>query len=216
MARIATVSSPRRKARLVLGAALAAALLSACGGRFVPPSAVVDGRKISESSLERALDLLFTDPQFAQQASGPEGEATKKDLTRQELGFLIRRELAAEYADAHGIVVSAQDIDKALQDTVSGLGGQDVFDQVVKARGLSTADVRDILSQQVLLQKVQDAVVAERLGSSAAGADEQTRNDEFNRWLTDRLLHADIVVNPRFGRFDPGSGEVSAVTSTAG
>jgi len=44
----------------------------------------------------------------------------------------------------------------------------------------------------------------------------QERNDEFNRWLIDRLAAADIVVNPRFGHFDPGSGSIAPVTSTAG
>ena len=201
-----------RSAALTVAAVLA---LSACGDRFVAPAAVVDGRKISESSLEQALDILLTDPQFAQQAAGPEGEAGKKDLTRQELGFLIRREIAQEYADAHGIFATPQDVDRAIQDAIAGLGGQSAFDQLLATRGLTLDMVRTILEQQVLLKKVQDAVVAERLGTSAAGADPQFQNDEFNRWLTDRLATADIVVNPRFGRFDPGSGNVQPVTSTA-
>jgi hypothetical protein len=189
--------------------------LSACGNRFVPPAAVVDGRRISESTLEHALAILLTDPQFEQQTTGSTGEEGKKDLTRQELGFLIRREIAQEYADARGISVTSQEVDQALQATISGLGGQPAFDQLLSSRGLSLVDVRGILAQQVLLQKVGDAVVAERLGAGAAGATAQERNDEFNRWLVDRLAAADIVVNPRFGHFDPGSGSVAPVTSTA-
>jgi hypothetical protein len=190
-------------------------VLSACGNRFVPPAAVVDGRRISESTLEHALAILLTDPQFEQQTIGSAGEAGKKDLTRQELGFLIRREIAQEYADAHGIAVASQDVDQALQATISGLGGQSAFDQLLSSRGLSLVDVRDILAQQVLLQKVGDAVVTERLGAGASSATTQERNDEFNRWLVDRLAAADIVVNPRFGHFDPASGSVAPVTSTA-
>jgi hypothetical protein len=207
------VRPPRLRAVAIALSAVFA--LSACGNRFVPAAAVVDGRRISESTLEHALAILLTDPQFAQQATGSTGEEGKKDLTRQELGFLIRREIAQEYADAHGIVVTSQDVDQTLQSVISSLGGQSAFDQLLSSRGLTLEDVRDILAQQVLLQKVGDAVVAERLGASAAGATAQQRDTEFNQWLIDRLAAADIVVNPRFGRFDPDGGSISPATSTA-
>ena len=209
------MASPRLRLRSAALAVTAVLALSACGDRFVPPAAVVDGRPISESNLERALAVLLTDPQFADQASGPEGEAGKKDLTRQELGFLIRREIAQEYADLHGISVTAQDVDNAMKDAIAGLGGQSAFDQLLASRGLSLGDVRTILGQQVLINRVRDAVAAERLGSSAAGADAQLRDEEFTMWLTDRLANADIDVNPRFGRFDPATGQVEPITSTA-
>jgi hypothetical protein len=43
----------------------------------------------------------------------------------------------------------------------------------------------------------------------------EDRDLAFQHWLSDRVAHADISVNPRFGRFDPTTGDVVPITSTA-
>jgi co-chaperonin GroES (HSP10) len=193
-------------------AVLATITLSACGTRFLPPAATVDGRQISQEELKATLDVALSDPQVAQQVGGPRGNEAKADLTRRALGSLIQREIAAEYADAHGIVVTEADIDQQLAATVTQVGGQQQFDDLIKARGLSMAAVRVLLRDQVLFTKVQDAVVA---ALPSPPSDPQGRGQAFQRWLTDRVARADVIVNPRFGRFDHQTGEVVALTSTA-
>ena len=204
---------PPRLRPLLLLPVFAAVLLSACGTRFVSPAATVDGRPISQDDLKAELDLVLTDPQLAQQAAGPGGTQAKADFTRQALGNLIRREVAQEYADARRIVVTAQDVDDELQATIAQLGGQAQFDNVVKARGFTPAEVHAILEVQVLLRKVRDDVVA-RL-SPPPPDNPQDRDLAFQKWLSERVAQATISVNPRFGKFDRRAGEVVALTSTA-
>jgi hypothetical protein len=193
-------------------AILATVTLSACGTRFLAPAATVDGREISQDELKATLDVALSDPQVVQQVSGPRGDEAKADLTRRALGSLIQREIAAEYADAHGIVVTDADIDQQLAATITQVGGQQQFDELIKSRGLTMAAVRVLLGNQVLFTKVQDAVLA---ALPSPPSDPQSRGQAFQGWLTDRVARADVSVNPRFGRFDHQTGEVVAITSTA-
>ncbi len=52
---------------------------------------------------------------------------------------------------------------------------------------------------------------AEAKGSLA----QQQGGQDFERWLSDAASAASIEVNPKYGRFNPETGEVDAITSTA-
>jgi SurA N-terminal domain len=202
----------RRSLRMVVPVAVAIGL-SACGTRFQSPAATVDGHEISQGELKTEIDLALTDPRLAQQIAGPQGTQAKAELTRQALAGLIRREVASEYAQAHRLVVTAADIDKALQAIISQVGGRAQFDALIRDRGLSLTQVRGLLANQVLLGKIQADVVAAL--PAPAPSDAQARDQAFQAWLTDRVAHAQVSVNPRFGRFNRSTGEVLPITSTA-
>jgi hypothetical protein len=187
--------------------------LSACGTRFQSPAATVDGHAISQDELKAEIDLALTDPRLAQQIAGPQGAQARAELTRQALAGLIRRQVASEYAQAHRLVVSAADIDKALQAIIAQVGGRAQFDALIRDRGLSLTQVRGLLANQVLLGKIQADVVA-ALPTPPPG-DAQARDQAFQTWLTDRVTHAEVSVNPRFGRFNRSTGEILPITSTA-
>jgi len=193
----------------------AALLLASCRGRFVSPAAVVDGGKISQADVQAELDLLATEPQFAAALHGPQADQGRRDLAREALAALISERIATEYADAHGITIGPQDVSAALRRAIAQLGGQAAFQRLLKARGLTLDQARELVRQQVLFGKVEDAVAAQRLGSAAGSATRQQKDAAFNKWMAGRLAHADIQVNPRFGRFDPGTGQIHQVHSTA-
>ena len=187
--------------------------LSACGTRFLSPAATVDGHSISQDELKAEIDLALTDPRLAQQIAGPRGAQAKAELTRQALAVLIRREVAAEYAQLHRLVVTAADIDKELQATIAQVGGQAQFDALIRDRGLSLTQVRGLLATQVLLREIQADVVAAL--PTPPPNDPQAREQAFQSWLTNRVVHAEVSVNPRFGRFNRSTGEILPITSTA-
>jgi hypothetical protein len=187
--------------------------LTGCGTRFQSPAATVDGHSISQDELKAEIDLALTDPRLAQQIAGPQGDQARAELTRQALAGLIRRQVATEYAQAHRLVVTAVDIDKELQATIAQVGGQAQFDALIRDRGFSLAQVRGLLATQVLLRKIQDEVVATL--PTVPPNDQQARDQAFQTWLTNRVVHAEVSVNPRFGRFNRRTGEVLPITSTA-
>jgi parvulin-like peptidyl-prolyl isomerase len=43
----------------------------------------------------------------------------------------------------------------------------------------------------------------------------QAGTEAFTEWLADRLATAEIEVNPRYGRFDPATGDIAPITSTS-
>jgi hypothetical protein len=196
-----------------MAAFAAAILLSACGDRFVAPAAVVSGTRITTETLKSEYDILLRDPQLAQQMNGPQGERNRKDFTRRLLSYLIQVQLLEQYASANGISVSPAEIDQALEDAIASVGGQEAFDQELKASGLTVAGVRRNLQRSLLFSKVRDSIAAQEGLSSTASTDE--RNRAFQTWFTGRLRSSDIEVNPRFGRLDPRTGQVVPITSTA-
>jgi hypothetical protein len=195
-------------------AALAALLLlTACGGRFGSPAAVVGGQPISLAALKSELNDIALEPQVARQFQGPDGERNRKEITRRVLTLLIEVRLLEEYAGAHRISVTRADVDRTLNDTIAGVGGRAAFDQELKARRLTLERVRRNLERQVLFQKVRDSL-ALRAGLPANAPDEQ-KVQAFQRWILERFRSGEVEVNPRFGRLDPRTGQIIAITSTA-
>lgn len=317
----------RAGATRALALLMSGLVLSACGGIFRSPAAVVNGKEIKQEALEREVRIVLADPRVAQGLGGPQGETRRKDITRQVLAFLIRSEVVSEFARAHGISVSPADVDRALAEAVQQSGGQAAFDRELRRRGIETGEVRGLVMRSLLLSRVMAAVAEERLGDSPAlrreyesrkpefttvqvaqillpskrralkvrrgvtaanfaatarrvstdrataraGGDlgpqelaqlptpvaraverlrpgqiagpvqtgagwgilllkrrvvtpfqraksrllEAHQDEVFDPWLAERLTRARIEVNPRFGRFDPRTGEVRPITSTA-
>jgi hypothetical protein len=199
--------------RLTAAALAGAVVLSACGSRYISPAAVVDGRRITQDSLKQELHFALSDNQTAQQVQA-QGEAGRKDLTRRVLAFLIDLELVQGYASAHHIGVTRQDIEQQLQQAISQAGGQAQFDQALRIRSLTLADVRTNIQRQILFTRVEDAIAQAALGTTTA--DQQQKDDAFTGWLQARLKAAHIEVNPRFGRLDVAQGQVLPITSTEG
>jgi hypothetical protein len=205
------MTPPRIPIRLTTAAVVCVVVLPACGARFTSPAAVVDGRRITQDSVKEEVHFALSDDQTAAQVHA-QGEAGTKDLTRQVLTFLIELELVREYASAHHIGVTGQEIDTQFQQAVSQAGGQAQFDQALRIRGLTVADVRTNLERQILFGRVEDAVAQAVLGTTTA--DQQQKNDAFTGWLLARLKAAHIDVNPRFGRLDLNQAQVLPITST--
>jgi NADPH-dependent 2,4-dienoyl-CoA reductase/sulfur reductase-like enzyme len=159
-------------------------------------------------ALQRELDVRIKQPQFA----GSSDSATK-DLTRQLLTLLIQEQIVSDYARAHGITVDAVEVDESLGETVTQAGGQAAFQKILRDRHITVADVRRDVAENLLIQKVEDGVLASRGLPSKATADQ--RNQAFLGWLRAELDAAEIRVNPRFGTFDLKNVRIVPITSTA-
>lgn len=182
---------------------------TACGDAFTPPAAVVDGREIPQATLERQLRLVLADPQFA--AQGEQTAQERRDLTRELLGFLIQRSVIRSYAESQGISVSSEELESRLDQIIEQTGGQAAFERELQQRGLTEEEVRANIEQGVLIEKVR-AMVAKDAGASEE--DTAAADQAFSVWLQERLRSTRIRINPRFGRFDPGTGQVLPIDST--
>ncbi len=148
---------------VVVGASL---VLSSCGDSFRPPAAVVEGRPITQETLQAQLAEVLADPTYARQVKGPEGESRRKELTRQLLAFLIRQSIIERFAAGSRISVSAEEVDRQLDQFIEQAGGQEAFDRLLEERHLTLPQARQSVRRIVLTSKVQDAVAEQTLGDS--------------------------------------------------
>lgn len=121
------------KHRLVVLAAVGALAISlaACSGGSTT-LASVNGQKITKGELDTKLE------------AGPSG--------KQMLGQLIQTALLDQYAKQKAITASDTEIQKKIDDIKSRYpAGQ--FDALIKQQGLTIDDVKEIVKQQVLLEK---------------------------------------------------------------
>jgi foldase protein PrsA len=156
-------------------------LLTSCGNLFTTAAAVVDDRTIEEDRFVRELDFLLADPRFAQQIpAGEAGQAQRQDLARQFLTFQIHQTFVEGYAEENDLELEEGQIDQLLQQQVTQLGGRAAFDRLLRQSGTDEGDVRRLLGQQVLRQRVAEAVVADRLGDDELRAQYDERLLEFS------------------------------------
>jgi hypothetical protein len=196
--------------RLALVAAAFALLLSACSGTFVPPAAVVDGVRISQDALQARVNQALSNPETAAQVARG-GAASRADFTRQLLGSLIVQQIIDRYAERHGLVVTAAEINRELNAEI-GRVGREAFDRELRQRGLTVADVRESIRTFLVQNKVRDDITKDL----PADTPPEQINQFLNRWLEGQVARADIEVNPRFGKFDPKAVAVCRIVSTAG
>jgi hypothetical protein len=183
--------------------------LSACGGRFVPPAAVVNGQRVSQDELQTELAVVLTNPANADQAKTVSG---RSDVVRRVLVSLIELDVVQQYASTHHVAVTATDVGREEQQFIDQLGGQAQFEAQIRRQHLTAAQVRQIFARDVLFTKVQDEVVS---ASGSNSTDPTERNRIFGNWLRGQFQAADIRVNPRFGRLDPRTVTIRPITSTA-
>jgi hypothetical protein len=181
------MSRPRRV--IFVSLAVAALALTGCRELFETAAAVVNGRKIEQDLVQRQLRFILTDPRFAEQLPG--GSAPRRpELARQFLTFLIHQELLAEYAGTHRIAVESAEIDQRLQAEFIGVEGEAAFRARLGEAGASVADVRHLIGQQILRQRVLEAVAQEQLSDERLMQEYRSRLPELT---TVEISH--ILVN---------------------
>jgi hypothetical protein len=199
-----------RRVRPAALALAATVLLAGCASTFQPPAAVLGGDRISQSELSEQVRIGAA---LASEQAVPLDSAQGKQIVRQVLAGLIEYHLALAYALQHGIAVRTGEIDTNLEQTVQQVGGQKRFDTILAQRGLTATDVRDAIARALLLQQVQNAVATKAgLRSTASG---QQKLVAYQHWLAERAAAVHLQVNPRYGRFEPSTRTVVALSSTA-
>jgi parvulin-like peptidyl-prolyl isomerase len=168
----------RRRFLVLMAASLLA--LQGCGF-FETAAAVVNGRRIEREEFERVLRFVLADPRFADSFVGEEGVAQRKDLTRQLLTFLIQVEIFKEYARDRDIDVSEDEVTQALEAQIAFQGGEEAFRQQLEEAEATEEDARGFVRDQLLSERVAEAVVEEELGEERLRQEFEARLPEFTR-----------------------------------
>jgi parvulin-like peptidyl-prolyl isomerase len=195
--------SPRPPRALVVSLLAVVFLLAGCRALFETAAAVVNGRKIDQDRVQRQLRFILTDPRLAQQLPGGTS-GQERDLARQFLTFLIHQEVLAEYARQHRIAVDTEEIDRRLQSEFIGPEGQAAFRSRLGEARATIGDVRNLIGQQILRDRVVQAVAEEQLSDERLLEEYQSRLPEFTTVTISHILVNDGNLATRLaGRATP-------------
>lgn len=161
--------------RFVVSGMLVAATLAACGGTPGTPTtkasddawAVVDGREIKQDDVEKAYRRT-ADP--TKVLSNEETLTAKLSL----LNEMIVQDVLLAKARALKLELPESELDTAFGEARKNIP-EEAFQQELKRRGLTPADMREGLRRELLAQKVIDREV----GSKVAVTDQEV-SDFFN------------------------------------
>ena len=169
----------------MLGAAVVATVvLSACGGSFQRPAAVVNGVRITDDQLRggiprtKVLAALIREPP---PCGAPQpGEGNRSTCVRATLDLLIRLLTVRPYAERHRITVTRAEVGRTVESIRSQVGASGITN-LLRQNGIDRADFDRLVRDQVYLGKVRQSVA---LGSVTPGqvmADYEQHKADFTQ-----------------------------------
>ena len=175
--------------RRVCALAVAALLATACGDLLDPAAAVVHGRKIPVEDVQRQLDAYVESPGFKQLAAQGDAGALKREFEQGRLSDLIMRAVLTPAAAERGIEVTEEDVAERIDQFVDAefRGDMNQLEEALNEQGLTQAQFREIMHDQILNDSLRADVVADVEPSDADVAEYYEENRE--QFATARAQH---------------------------
>lgn len=163
---------------LPLAALLVLAGCSETGSKTGSNAALIGAEPITVQELERDVDLygFLTSVSGSTCGQPVDGESPDAACARFALTTDIREELAKVYAAEHDLAVDQAEVESAISQLETGLGGAEALASQLEAAGVTRADLVTFAERLLLVNVVQQAVVDERL-------DEGTLRDAYDAQL---------------------------------
>ncbi len=126
------------------------------------PAAKVNGQDIPLAAYQKLVSQSeATMIQRGVNPNTPDGQAQLVQIKQQSLDNMIDDMLIAQEAAAQGVAVSDADLDAAMQKLIADAGGQQKFEQLVAASGMTLDDARATQRTQMLNNLMRDRVLAQ-------------------------------------------------------
>ncbi|MDH6123090.1 SurA N-terminal domain-containing protein [Kitasatospora sp. GP82] len=190
-------NSAKHHARRSVGAVgvlVAAAALTACGGSpaHQGAAAVVGGQRITIATVEAKVSAL-------RDAVGAEPGAPRPEragLTKRAVADLVLDRVVAQALSDHRLDVTETEIAQARESDAKLLGGESELQrELLFKQGVATGDLDAFYRQQLGIHKL----------AAADGKDARTAEGDaaIRKALAEAGTELRIVVNPRYGSWDP-------------
>jgi parvulin-like peptidyl-prolyl isomerase len=170
-----------------------AVTLAACAQSSSSVAASVGDSEISIDRLQADVDLygFLTAISGSPCGSPVAGETDEAACARFALGNDIREELAKDYAVQHDVTIRDQDVQDAMSQLESGLGGAEGLQTQLDKAGVTRAQVENLAERLILVSAVQTAVVQDRLDDETL---RQAYQDQLASFTTVEVAHI-LVAN---------------------
>lgn len=184
------IRNARLAARLVATGAVAAVVLSGCGGSPVRAgaAAVVGDLRISTEQLASTVDTGLADPGASQLA------ADRPAYQRDVLARLIQAEVVEQAARREGVTVTQGEVDAQYSALEESSGGAEQLRQQAAAAGLNDAQVRTLARTRALTQALGDKLTADvDVPQSQLQAAYDAALDTYDQVRTEQVQLADLA-----------------------
>jgi SurA-like N-terminal domain len=185
-------------AGLVLAAGLA---LTGCGPAKAGAAVIIDQQRVPISEIQNKVAAVST----ARAQLGLEPKPAD-ELAREQIQRLISHEVVARAGAQRGITVTDGQIDKTIADLQTRFGGAQGFQEQVVAQNIAPGDLRTFVQDFL----ISDALTRSVSGGATSDADTAAAQQEINALLSEVAQGLGVSVNPRYGVWDPETGQVSA------
>jgi len=185
---------------LALGAATLATL-SACAPSQLGAAAVVNSQRITVSDIQGTLkSVRDLQDQYGIEHEDP-SIAARNEVQRRVVDLVFERA-----ARDLGINVSDGEVSTAVDTERKLLGGPEQLRAALAQANLSEDQIDDVFRQQVINRKIGLKLVAQ--AGSKLTQDQVDEKVHETLVATAQRLH--IRINPRYGTFDAGKGQIAA------
>jgi FKBP-type peptidyl-prolyl cis-trans isomerase (trigger factor) len=165
---------------------------------------IVDDQRTTIDTLQAKVEAITAERARTDQQAVPAAEQNRTQIQR-----IIVHRILERAAAAHGVTVTPSEIDARLADLERQFGGKEGFAVQVAAANIAASDLRTFINDELLGRKLGEALVP-----GAQTNDElQQRQNELNDLLIKTAKETDVVVNPRYGTFDPSTGQLKEPTN---
>jgi foldase protein PrsA len=178
--------------------ALAVVGLAACGDAADPVAATVAGEKILVSEVDEAVDRFENTAQFEQLAQQGSTASARRQFEQAYLSQHIRRAVLAPKAEELGIEVTASDIDDELETIKSQFPSEEEFEKAVEERGFTMPELRDLVRDQLLEDRLRAEVTQEEGPSDQELRDYyDSHQEDYRQTQVQHILVEDMELGRR-------------------
>ena len=196
------IGSLRIRGPAMAGLALAAGLaLTGCGPAKAGAAVIIDQQRVPISVVQNKVAAVST----ARAQHGLEPKSAD-ELAREQIQRLISHEVVLRAGAQRGITVTDGQIDKTIADLETRFGGAQGFQEQVVAQNIAPGDLRTFVQDFL----ISDALTKSVTGGTSSEADTAAAQQEINALLIEVAQGLGVSVNPRYGVWDPKTGQVSA------
>jgi parvulin-like peptidyl-prolyl isomerase len=145
--------------KALLPCVFAAFVATGCSA-ITPAAAVVNGKKISESSLQEEIDRVRDDPSF-RELLRQQGDQVRGLARRQVLTRFIRETLIEVEARSRGVRVTDAEVAGFISDLRTQVGGQERYEALLQQANLTKARVQALATRQVYQRELEQRVTSD-------------------------------------------------------
>lgn len=185
------INAVRRSVLLLVALATAACALTNTGDPNT--AALVGDERISTATIEENFESISNSEAFQQQSQQDASGQLAIQVQSQQVTSSVRSAILNLVAERNDVQVSDEDVDAAVEEIVTQVGGQEEFKQRLAEQGLPET----LFLQQVRDQEIQTAL-QDQIGGDA----------DFAGFVREEIADVPIKVNPRYGTWIDASLEV--------